>query len=84
LVIRRITESIRKADYGTLLLEMLVLIAGILLALAADRWNQVSPWSGTKNTQKLVGGKNESEIAHQNRIILKSWWAENGSIGVFG
>jgi hypothetical protein len=40
LVIRRITESIRKADYGTLVLEMLVLIAGILLALAADRWNQ--------------------------------------------
>jgi hypothetical protein len=39
-VIRRITESIRKADYGTLLLEMLVLFVGILLALAADRWNQ--------------------------------------------
>ncbi|MHC4989686.1 MAG: hypothetical protein ACYTGC_01795, partial [Planctomycetota bacterium] len=33
-------ESIRKADYGTLLLEMFVLVVGILLALAVDRWNQ--------------------------------------------
>ena len=39
-IIRRISNSIRKADYGALLLEMFVLIAGILLALAADRWNQ--------------------------------------------
>jgi len=38
--ISRITASIRKADYGVLLLEMFVLIVGILLALAADRWNQ--------------------------------------------
>jgi hypothetical protein len=34
------TESIRRADYGALLLELLVLIVGILLALAMDRWNQ--------------------------------------------
>lgn len=34
------TDSVRKADYGALVLEMFVLIAGILLALAADRWNQ--------------------------------------------
>ncbi len=40
MIISRITESIRKANYGTLLLEMFVLIAGILLALAVDRWNQ--------------------------------------------
>lgn len=33
-------NSIRRADFGTLLLEFLVLIVGILLALAADRWNQ--------------------------------------------
>jgi len=33
-------ESIRQADYGTLLLELFVLIVGILLALAVDRWNQ--------------------------------------------
>ncbi len=39
-MITRITESIRQADYGALLLELLVLIVGILLALAADRWNQ--------------------------------------------
>jgi hypothetical protein len=39
-VIRRITESIGQANYGALLLELLVLILGILLALAADRWNQ--------------------------------------------
>lgn len=36
----RITKSIREADYGALLLEMLVLTVGVLLALAADRWNQ--------------------------------------------
>lgn len=40
MVVSRITHSVRKADYGALLLEMFVLIAGILLALAADRWNQ--------------------------------------------
>jgi len=40
MVIRRITESIRRVDFGTLLFEMFVLIAGILLALAVDRWNQ--------------------------------------------
>jgi hypothetical protein len=40
MVIRRITASIRKADYGALLLEVIVLVLGILLALAADRWNQ--------------------------------------------
>jgi len=40
MAIGRIVTSIRKADYGALLLEMFVLIAGILLALAADRWNQ--------------------------------------------
>jgi hypothetical protein len=39
-IISRIMESIRKADYGTLLLEMFVLISGVLLALAVDRWNQ--------------------------------------------
>jgi hypothetical protein len=33
-------NSIRQADFGTLLLEFLVLIVGILLALAVDRWNQ--------------------------------------------
>lgn len=40
MIISRLTASIRKADYGALLLELFVLIAGILLALAADRWNQ--------------------------------------------
>lgn len=40
MIISRITDSIRKADFGTLILEMIVLIAGILLALAVDRWNQ--------------------------------------------
>jgi hypothetical protein len=40
MVLRRIQSSIRNADYGALLLEMLVLVAGVLLALAADRWNQ--------------------------------------------
>jgi hypothetical protein len=38
--IRRITTSIRNADYGALLLEVIVVVLGILLALAADRWNQ--------------------------------------------
>ena len=40
MVTSRIMASLRKADYGALLLEMVVLIVGILLALAADRWNQ--------------------------------------------
>lgn len=40
MVVSRITDSVRKADYGALLLEMFVLIVGILLALAADRWNR--------------------------------------------
>ncbi|NCF51053.1 hypothetical protein GWP57_05530 [Gammaproteobacteria bacterium] len=40
MIISRMTDSVRKADYGALVLEMFVLIAGILLALAADRWNQ--------------------------------------------
>ena len=38
--VSRITDSVRRADYGALVLEMFVLIVGILLALAADRWNQ--------------------------------------------
>ena len=38
--IRRITSSIRNADYGALFLEIVVVVLGILLALAADRWNQ--------------------------------------------
>lgn len=38
--IRRITKSFSKGNYGALLLEMFVLILGILLALAVDRWNQ--------------------------------------------
>jgi hypothetical protein len=40
MAIRRITTSIRNADYGALFLEVIVLVVGILLALAADRWNQ--------------------------------------------
>lgn len=40
MIIRRIVASVRKADYGALLLEVIVLIAGIMLALAVDRWNQ--------------------------------------------
>ena len=40
MVVGRITDSVRKANFGALLLEMFVLIVGILLALAADRWNQ--------------------------------------------
>ena len=40
MVIRRIKTSIRNADYGALFLEVIVLVLGILLALAADRWNQ--------------------------------------------
>ncbi len=39
-VTRRISSSLRGADFGALLLELVVLIAGILLALAVDRWNQ--------------------------------------------
>lgn len=39
-MVRRIAESIRKANLGVLLLELFVVIVGILLALAADRWNQ--------------------------------------------
>jgi hypothetical protein len=39
-VTRRISSSLRGADFGALLLELIVLIAGILLALAVDRWNQ--------------------------------------------
>lgn len=38
--IRRITKSFSKGNYSALLLEMFVLILGILLALAVDRWNQ--------------------------------------------
>lgn len=37
MVVSRIMASVRKADFGALLLEMFVLIAGIMLALAADR-----------------------------------------------
>lgn len=40
MAISRIMVPARNADYGALLLEMFVLIVGILLALAADRWNQ--------------------------------------------
>jgi len=40
MIIRRITAAVRKADFGALLLELVVLVVGILLALAADRWNQ--------------------------------------------
>ena len=39
-MLRHIAKSIREADYGALLLELSVLIVGILLALAVDRWNQ--------------------------------------------
>jgi len=39
-MLRHLSKSIRRADYGALLLELSVLIVGILLALAADRWNQ--------------------------------------------
>ena len=39
-MLRNISKSIREADYGALLLELSVLIIGILLALAVDRWNQ--------------------------------------------
>jgi hypothetical protein len=39
-MLRHISKSIREADYGELLLELSVLIVGILLALAVDRWNQ--------------------------------------------
>lgn len=38
--LQRITAAIRNANYGALLLEMLVVVVGVLLALAADRWNQ--------------------------------------------
>jgi hypothetical protein len=40
MIIRRITAAVRKADFGALLLELVVLVVGILLALAVDRWNQ--------------------------------------------
>jgi hypothetical protein len=40
MLIRRIAASIRSADYGALLLEVMVVVLGVLLALAADRWNQ--------------------------------------------
>ena len=39
-MLRHISKSIREADYGELLLELSVLMVGILLALAVDRWNQ--------------------------------------------
>ena len=39
-MIRRIAESIRNANFGALSLELFVVVVGILLALAADRWNQ--------------------------------------------
>jgi hypothetical protein len=40
MILRRIGDSIRSRNFRALLLEMLVLVAGVLLALAADRWNQ--------------------------------------------
>lgn len=40
MVIRRVLASVRNAHYGALLLEIFVVVLGILLALAADRWNQ--------------------------------------------
>lgn len=40
MIIRRILDALRKADYGTLVLEMFVLVVGVLLALAVDRWNR--------------------------------------------
>lgn len=39
-MVRRFAESIRKANFGVLSLELFVVVVGILLALAADRWNQ--------------------------------------------
>ena len=40
MIIRRVMASVRNARYGALLLEIFVVVLGILLALAADRWNQ--------------------------------------------
>lgn len=40
MILRRIQASLRKVDFGALLLELVVLIAGVLLALSVDRWNQ--------------------------------------------
>ncbi len=40
MIAHRITTAIRKVDFGTLVLEVFVLISGILLALSVDRWNQ--------------------------------------------
>jgi hypothetical protein len=37
---RRIAASIRNADFGGLLQEVFGVVLGILLALAADRWNR--------------------------------------------
>ena len=39
-MLRHMAKSIREADNGALLLELSVLIIGILLALAVDRWNE--------------------------------------------
>lgn len=39
-MLRHIAKSIRQTYNGALLLELSVLIVGILLALAVDRWNQ--------------------------------------------
>jgi hypothetical protein len=40
MIIGRMVDALRKANYGALVLEIFVLSVGILLALAVDRWNQ--------------------------------------------
>ncbi len=37
-MIRRLADSFRRADFGTLLLELIVVVVGILLALGVDTW----------------------------------------------
>ncbi|PHS25792.1 MAG: hypothetical protein COA84_07060 [Robiginitomaculum sp.] len=40
MLLRRIAESLKKRDWGTVVLEVLIVIVGILIGLQVDNWNQ--------------------------------------------
>ena len=41
MILRRLVTGLRKRDWGTVVLEVLIVVVGIFIGLQVDDWNQV-------------------------------------------
>jgi len=80
MILRRLSESIRKQDWFTVVLEILIVVIGIFIGLQADDWNRARLQQAEENEYltRLAGDLRYSIVETKRQIDWTSGHAAQG------